>query len=241
MKKKGFVLVETIIVTSILIISLMGVYTNFITSSNKEKTKLRYDDMADIYKVYYLKDYIENNTAKGVLGTDVPLNQIGWTGSESAKEYINGDGIKKMDGYQTITGCPIPLNEIQCSNLKDGNIGLCSALAVDRIYVIRFCYLDRLKEYQLASSFSSCFYGDADLADYVKKMGITNVSNYGKANDDSDIELNQKDKYQLIVKFRKNLNNGQYCTGDNCVYSYASININMKEGYDEAKDDLSCK
>lgn len=236
MKKKGFVLVETIIVTSILILSLMGVYTNFISASNKEKIKLRYDDMADIYKVYYLKDYIENNTAKGVIANasgyiidnsiDIPLNQIGWTGSESAKEYIDGVGLKKMDGYQTVDRCPIPLNEIDCNNLN----GLCQALAIEKIYVVRFCYIDTLKQYQISSSFRSCF-GDSDMAEYVKKMGITNVENYGSGEN--------VDKFQLIVKFRKNLNNGQYCTGDNCVYSYASININMEEGYNETEE--ACK
>ena len=113
-RKKGFVLVETIIVTSILLVSLMVVYTNFTTATSKEKTKLRYDDIADIYKLYYLKDYIENNTTKGIKNDDptpIPLNYLGTRDYNNTLNSPTDDNyVYGLSGYTTVSNCPIPLN-----------------------------------------------------------------------------------------------------------------------------------
>lgn len=58
--KKGFVFVETIIVTAILLASLMLVYSLFVSSKNEESKRLRYDDPAKLYETFYLKQYFES-------------------------------------------------------------------------------------------------------------------------------------------------------------------------------------
>lgn len=58
--KKGFVFVETIIVTAILLASLMLVYSLFVSNKNEEVKRMRYDDPAKIYETYYLKQYFES-------------------------------------------------------------------------------------------------------------------------------------------------------------------------------------
>ena len=60
MKKKGFVFIETIVVTGFLITSLMVLYTLFVATNNRETRKLRYDDSPKIYETYYLYRYLES-------------------------------------------------------------------------------------------------------------------------------------------------------------------------------------
>ncbi len=59
-KKRGFVFVETIVVTAILLASLMLVYSLFVSNKNEENKRLRYDDPAKLYETYYLKQYFES-------------------------------------------------------------------------------------------------------------------------------------------------------------------------------------
>ena len=54
---KGFVFVETIVVTSILLASLILVYSLYVSSNNNETRRLRYDDVNRLYETYYLKQY----------------------------------------------------------------------------------------------------------------------------------------------------------------------------------------
>lgn len=60
MNKKGFVFIETIVVTAILLASLVLVYSLFVSSNNNETRRLRYDDMNKLYQTYYLKQYLES-------------------------------------------------------------------------------------------------------------------------------------------------------------------------------------
>ena len=57
---KGFVFVETIVVTSILLASLILVYSLYVSSNNNETRRLRYDDVNRLYETYYLKQYLES-------------------------------------------------------------------------------------------------------------------------------------------------------------------------------------
>lgn len=59
-KKNGFVFIETIIVTCVLLASLMVIYALYVNSINAEARKLRYDDPAKLYQTYYVKKYLES-------------------------------------------------------------------------------------------------------------------------------------------------------------------------------------
>ncbi len=58
--KNGFVFIETIVVTCFLIVSLMLLYSLFVTSNNNELRRLRYDDTPKIYEAFYLYQYLES-------------------------------------------------------------------------------------------------------------------------------------------------------------------------------------
>ena len=61
MKKNGFVFVETIIAIVVLTSSLLLLYSSFNKVLQSEKTRVYYDDIAYIYRSYYLKNSIKKS------------------------------------------------------------------------------------------------------------------------------------------------------------------------------------
>lgn len=59
--KKGFALLETIIVITFLSVSLLLLYGTFSNMMNNSKKNILYDDAVNIYKAYYLKEYLNLN------------------------------------------------------------------------------------------------------------------------------------------------------------------------------------
>lgn len=59
--KKGFVLLETLIAVSLVSISLLLLYNSFISIVRNNEKNLYYDDVSDIYKVFYIKEFIDIN------------------------------------------------------------------------------------------------------------------------------------------------------------------------------------
>lgn len=72
--KKGFIFVETIIVTAILLASLMIVYSLFTSSYSQENKKIRYDDASKIYEVYYLKRFFQEFNLEEIKARDIDAN-----------------------------------------------------------------------------------------------------------------------------------------------------------------------
>jgi len=66
LKKNGFIFIETIIVTAILLASLMVIYSLYASSINQETRRLRYDDAAKLYETYYIKQYLESFDLKAL-------------------------------------------------------------------------------------------------------------------------------------------------------------------------------
>ncbi len=64
--KRGFALLETIIVITFLSVSLLLLYGTFSNMINNSKKNILYDDVSNIYKAYYLKEYLSlNNELEG--------------------------------------------------------------------------------------------------------------------------------------------------------------------------------
>ena len=73
-KKNGFVFVETMIVTVILIASLLLIYIQYTALISNEKRLARYDDPAFIYKTYQVADFLL--TLKDETSTTIIKNKI---------------------------------------------------------------------------------------------------------------------------------------------------------------------
>ena len=59
--RRGFLLLETIVVISVLSIILIALYVGYNNTINRVKAQLKYDNTEYIYKTYILKTYMEKN------------------------------------------------------------------------------------------------------------------------------------------------------------------------------------
>lgn len=60
MNRKGFVFTETIVAIVILTSALLLIYTSFNNVLQSEKTRVDYDDVAYIYRTYYIKKVLDS-------------------------------------------------------------------------------------------------------------------------------------------------------------------------------------
>lgn len=77
--KKGFILVETIIVITILATSLLLIYSSFNSLLVNEKRRMYFDDPVYLYRTYYILDFFQTNNVfnyvDDVLGENVVSNE----------------------------------------------------------------------------------------------------------------------------------------------------------------------
>ncbi len=57
--KRGFALLETIVVITFVAVSLLLLYGTFRGMVTRSKDNILYDNASDIYKAFYLKEYLE--------------------------------------------------------------------------------------------------------------------------------------------------------------------------------------
>lgn len=72
--KKGFTLLETIIVTTFVSVSLILLYNSFINMVIKSKKNILYDDVANIYKTHYVLEYLKLNNLSEHLNNHLLLD-----------------------------------------------------------------------------------------------------------------------------------------------------------------------
>lgn len=96
--KMGFVLIETIVTITVLAASLLYVYSSFNSILIKEKARIHYDDVAYLYRTYYIKEFFETyelNYVLSLLNDENPAIIIGcdyegmFNEDENAKNQCN--------------------------------------------------------------------------------------------------------------------------------------------------------
>lgn len=101
--KKGFALLETLIVITFLAVSLLLLYGTFTNMLDNSKKNILYDNASNIYKAYYLKEYFS-------LGN---LNNI------------ETDSIREITCSEiNISGCATIINKLQISKVYIAKIDL---------------------------------------------------------------------------------------------------------------------
>lgn len=85
MNKKGFVLVEAIMVMTIVVVSMLGLYTTSSKLLTRIKQYKKYDSINDVYKLSAIKDIVDKEIS-------------------DAKTAFNGASACSSNGIETITG-----------------------------------------------------------------------------------------------------------------------------------------
>lgn len=94
--KKGFALLETIIVITFVTVSLLLLYGTFTNMINNSRKNLLYDDAVNVYKMYFLKEYLE-------------LNQL--------DQHMNGDIVSLSCDDFSFASCSTLLDHLNINHL----------------------------------------------------------------------------------------------------------------------------
>lgn len=206
MNKNGFVFVETIIAIIVLSSSLLLLYTSFAKILQSEKTRTNYDDIAYIYRTYYIKNKLNE------LNMDAVFNDI----SIDENKYFVTVGIE----YDML------FKKFQ--NEKNYVSSMFEDFEVSQIVVFKQNKLDNLKKctYECSNDYNCKSFKDLSesqkqiLSDNCNRM-YTNLSdefiNYLKT-----IYVDVSCTYVMAIEYNT-------CTGsngnDNCKRYYSWVSV----------------
>lgn len=176
MKKNGFVFVETIVAIVVLTTSLLLLYTTFTKVLQTEKTRVYYDDVAYIYRSYYIKSRINelnmmavlnditSNTNKYFVTIGIEYQEL-FNGYETEKTYIanmfedydvNQIIILKENKIDNIKSCTLECSlDKNCNEYENCN-GLYTNLTEDFINYLNTIYVDVSCTYIMAVEYNTC-------------------------------------------------------------------------------------
>ncbi|MGN1379837.1 MAG: hypothetical protein ACI4XR_05580 [Bacilli bacterium] len=114
MNNKGFVFIETIIVTVVLTTTLIFLYSNFSKNLNNEKKRLYYDDIAYVYKTIYIRDALLKSVDETIF--NMAINDDNISNGNSLKNnfvYLFNNESKFCVNYKDIN------NSLECNSSTD--------------------------------------------------------------------------------------------------------------------------
>lgn len=91
--KKGFALLETLVVITFLCVSMLMLYGTFSSMARNSKNNLLYDDAANIYDVNFLKEYLKENGLNDVINSDFNIKILNCNDFGNSCDTL----VKKMD------------------------------------------------------------------------------------------------------------------------------------------------
>jgi len=217
--KKGFVFIETIVTIVVLAVSLLYIYSGFTDILIKEKARVHYDDVAYIYRTYYVKNFFANYNLNNVLknlSEDNPMIIIGC-------EYsgIFGDIPETIDVDKDLNGTCDLNCDTNDDNYPDTNIdyngdgiadkplcmNLVNSLGINKISVA-LNDLSYIQECNLDNDIidSKCSYlknFSAEQQVYLNTLG----------------KLDDKNKYVMIIEYKEPETTEYY------IHNYAWVRI----------------
>jgi len=91
--KKGFALLETLVVITFLCVSMLMLYGTFSGMARNSKNNLLYDDAANIYDVNFLKEYLIVNGLDNIINSDFNIKALNCNDFGNSCDTL----VKKMD------------------------------------------------------------------------------------------------------------------------------------------------
>ena len=176
MGKKGFVFVETIVVTVVLTVALITIYATFNSVLTNEKKHMAYDDTGYMYRTFYVQNFLANLNIKGYINNYFSDNSI------LIKQLYCNDVSLYHDNEEMHS------MSVVCEKL----INIPETLDIKNVYITR---------YDL-SNLKNCIYNncsDANLKKNIENLDLAFI-NYIKS-----LKPNQfyNDKYRLIIEYEE--------------------------------------
>ena len=98
MNKKGFVLMETIVVIVVVSVALLTIFSSYNKILSKLRTENKYDTSEYIYITKYIKDYMQKN--QSVLG--ISVDDISANITNYLSNISNSNSLKSLYGVKKI-------------------------------------------------------------------------------------------------------------------------------------------
>lgn len=143
--KRGFIFVETIVVTAILTISLLMVYSSYTGIIISENTRLKYDDPIFMYRTFYLQRFLKNlrlDLLKSSLSLEAPylvMNNFNCDSSELFIGVYNNQGICEniVDNFH-VRNMYLTYNDLSFLQECRSNTGKCEILNQIRSNMVNY-------------------------------------------------------------------------------------------------------
>lgn len=218
-RRNGFVFIETIIVITILVTALLLIYASFTSVLTSEKERIKYDDIAYIYRTMYLTQFLEENNVQ-ILYDEVDKNNFtsfdcGYSGLIESGE--NGDSVRDFcEGLKTsleVSHLYMTRYDItpykRCKSDKS-NAGLCGDLVDVEEDMLSYIHSLRI--------FGDDFNGYRIIASY---QGKSDESNCYKSEDGDCLVYNNPTVFYSSLKPANKSRD----------YDYFKVNIDVINGY----------
>ncbi len=209
-KKKGFVFVETLVVTAILTVSLLASYSTYSALIIKEKGRISYNDSVYLYRTYYLEKFFKNFYL-GAAKTEVNhINEIGNT--QSRKGY-------------SVVGCSETILPQEPNQTVNRNKGVCDLiiynLHVDKLFLMYkdLGYLQKCNNWEGDCAIFAVL--DDGMAEYVKTIGGSSET----------AEQASLSGYRMVAGYKEK-KDGSNCgeDSDECQTFYSTVSIGDIDG-----------
>lgn len=212
LNKKGFALVETLIVSVIVMVIFSILYTNFFPMMGEYERREGYDDIDSIYKSYLIKTFLETSEYNGVNFKSF-LDQ---TTNENKGYYVKifeaeldkSTGIAKKDANWC--GALVPNNDEKqleyCRNLF-------YETGVNKVYITKYNLSSLKRNLKKGDDHQSDL--DSSTKDYIDTLPY-----YSK------VENNNGYSYRIIVEYAKYTNINSKA-GRKELYSFSTIGVDL--------------
>lgn len=123
MNNKGFVMIETIIVMSVLAIGLIALYSSYNIILNKAATSNNYDEPEDIYKVNMIDRFLSDNSFPSIVDSGSYYIEI---------SFDNSGGNVSCQSFKFKSGSIL--------NIKTEESDFCKSLSIYNVDKIFYFY-----------------------------------------------------------------------------------------------------
>lgn len=154
MNKKGFVLIETVVVISVISITLVMLFSSYSYILTKSKERVLFDTTETIYKTYYLKKEIDNLKPIGEVADSIDY-------FIDTHKVENGSICKSMGKYNSYE-CDLTKSDSELTSFR-------YSFEIEKFYVLN--PKEVLKSIE-SEEWLNLF--DATTIDYIKELGPSN-------------------------------------------------------------------
>lgn len=225
--KKGFVLIEAMVVLAFLATTLLSIYTSFNNVLDRTKKRLYYDDPIYLYRTYYLLNYLERNGLPQYINSKF----INTSGSSAAKPDIVEFGC--YSNFNEAVNTSGTVNEISstsplfCDQLR-------TMFDIEHIYIMHYdvnnvvgCLMDLN---QLSCKRNSSLRTFSNTAvDYLYTLDGFTTADVVSANNLA-VDSTYMSGYRIVVEYKK-VTNTQYTYNNNLRNSSTTTTTVQKSDY----------